>query len=383
MTHTSENAPSNRLTYNVNDNNDVDASTMTLPMSSAPAPVESSDPEPALAVFLAKTSEPAKPPTAENNGSESPRSSALFKSSEELAVLRSNINLMADQLQVLLQKEESEAAAARLLNQLSVRLREARSAQQLFSVAVTEARETLQADRAIVYLFDEQWKGTVVAESVAKGWKAALGDKIADPCFAERYVESYRRGRVSVITNVFEAGLTECHLGQLIPYGIRANLVVPILSNQKLLGLLIAHQCSGPRAWHETEVDFLAKFAIQVGYAYDQITVMEQQSTTARQANLLNRISSRIRETLRPKEIFNVATQETRDALQADRVIVYQFDEKWQGSVVSESIGRGWKASLGANIADPCFAERYVEPYRLGRVSATPNIYEAGLTPAS
>jgi len=46
-------------------------------------------------------------------------------------------------------------------------------------------REALESDRCVVYLFDEQWQGTVVAESVAPGWHRALGARIADPCFAD------------------------------------------------------------------------------------------------------------------------------------------------------------------------------------------------------
>jgi hypothetical protein len=40
----------------------------------------------------------------------------------------------------------------------------------------------------------------------------------------------------------------------------------------------------------------------------------------------------------------------------------------------------GWPKALGANIADPCFADKYVEKYLQGRVKAVEDIYEAGLS---
>jgi methyl-accepting chemotaxis protein PixJ len=302
------------------------------------------------------------------------------KPEDELAQLRGTISQVTNQLQELLQRGEAAAVVPRVLNRLTLMMREATTVPELLTTVVNEARTALRTDRVIVYTFDEKWQGTIVAESVGKGFKAALGAKIADPCFADRYVKPYLKGRISATPNIFEAGLTECHLKQLEPFGVKANLVVPILANQKLYGLLIAHQCDAPRQWVDIETEFFAQLALQLGYAIDQITVSAQQATSNRQATLLNQIVSKVRESLQPKEIFAVAADQSRQALQADRVVVYTFDEKWQGTVVGESVGRGWRAALGNAIVDPCFAERYVEPYRRGRVSATANIQEAGLT---
>jgi methyl-accepting chemotaxis protein PixJ len=302
------------------------------------------------------------------------------KTDEEMTLLRGNIYRITDQLQELLQKGEAAAVVPRVLNRLTLMMREASSLPELFSTVVNEARGALRTDRVIVYTFDANWKGTVVAESVGNGLPAALGAKIADPCFADRYVKPYLKGRISATPNIFEAGLTECHLKQLTPYGVKANLVVPILANQKLYGLLIAHQCDAPRQWVDLETDFFVQLARQLGYAIDQITVAAQQAASNRQAVQLNQIVSKVRESLQPDEIFAVASEQTRQALKTDRVVVYTFDEKWQGTVVAESVERGWRPAMGEMIVDPCFAERYVEPYRRGRVSATPNIFEAGLT---
>jgi len=303
-----------------------------------------------------------------------------LKSSETLADLRANINLVADKLEDLLETEETAANVARLLNKITFRLRDSQSQKDILNIAVTEAREALEADRVVIYAFDSNWKGTIIAEAVNRGYKAALGATIADPCFADRYVQRYQTGRISVTENIYQAGLTECHLKQLEPFQVKANLVVPIVANQKLFGLFIAHQCSAPRAWSEPEIDFFSQLASQISYSLVQVMLLEATETAAKQAKLLNEISSRIRENLNPDEIFSVAVAECREVLQADRVIVYSFDSSWQGTVVAESVVRGQAAALAQKINDPCFAQRYVQPYLRGRVSATENIYEAGLT---
>ncbi|MBF2099371.1 MAG: GAF domain-containing protein, partial [Gloeomargaritaceae cyanobacterium C42_A2020_066] len=295
--------------------------------------------------------------------------------------------ILLENQETLRRQQETAAQQARLINEITSEIRQSLRRAPIYETTVRAVRDALKADRCVVYLFDEQWQGTVVAESVAAGYPKALGALIADPCFADKYVEPYRRGRVQATPDIYHAGLTECHLKQLEPFGVRANLVAPIVVEGKLLGLLITHQCSGPRAWSELEIDFLRQVAAQAGFALDQAVLLEnqenlrrQQETAAQQARLLNELTSRIRQTLSRAAIYDTTVQEVREALQSDRCVVYLFDEQWQGTIVAESVTAGYPKALGAQIADPCFAENYVEQYRRGRVQATPDIRNAGLT---
>ncbi|WP_413160581.1 GAF domain-containing protein [Capilliphycus salinus ALCB114379] len=305
---------------------------------------------------------------------------------KELSVLRSNIDRRVNQLQALIEKEGAAAERAELINQITSRMRESLNLDDIFKTVVEDARAALQSDRVVVYQFDENWKGTVVAESVGLNWPIALGAEIADPCFADRYVEYYQKGRVKATANIYEAGLTDCHLAQLEPFAVMANLVAPILAKTTenptghLYGLLIAHQCSEPRHWAEAEVEFMRQLAIQLGYAIDQALLLQQQREATRIAQRLNQINAGLRKSLNIEDILTAAVEETRDALKSDRVVVYEFDANWKGTVIAESVDNQWPIALGAEIADPCFADRYIQPYLRGRVKATDNIFEAGLT---
>ncbi|UIE40526.1 GAF domain-containing protein [Leptodesmis sichuanensis A121] len=158
----------------------------------------------------------------------------------------------------------------------------------VYNLALQKIRELLAADRTIIYLFDEQWQGTVVAESVAKEYPTALGTNITDPCFVNSYVEKYRRGRVQALANIYEANLDLCYIGQLEPFEVKANIVAPILLHQRLLGLLCVHQCSGPRAWQEAEVNFLRQAAIELSFALEQVDLFEQKEQARLQAERLS-----------------------------------------------------------------------------------------------
>ncbi len=202
---------------------------------------------------------------------------------DEIATLGSNINSMADQLQTFIQGQAEEAERSQIIKEIILRIGQSLNSQDVFNTAVAEIRLALKTDRVVVYTFNASWQGTVIAESVADNFPRALGAKIADPCFADKYVERYRKGRVQATENIYAAGLTECHIKQLEPFAVKANLVAPILQGNELLGLLIAHQCDKPRAWQQSEIDLFSQLATQVGFAIDRAKLLEQQKAAKEQ----------------------------------------------------------------------------------------------------
>lgn len=211
---------------------------------------------------------------------------------DELATLGSNINQMAAKLQTARQNETEQARRkqrydkqAQLYAEVaSYRVSQFQDLDPVYNQAIQGAREILKTDRVVVYRFNPDRSGYVTAESVASGWPRALEAKFPDPCFIEGdYVERYRTGRVKATDNIYEAGLSECYIKQLEPFAVKANLVAPILKNEQLFGLLIAHQCSEPRAWQPYEISFLTELASQVGLAIDRVDALEQQKAAKEQ----------------------------------------------------------------------------------------------------
>ncbi|KOP27744.1 chemotaxis protein [Hapalosiphon sp. MRB220] len=280
----------------------------------------------------------------------------------------------------LLEQVDTKVDQAHIFIDITRRIRESLNEEDVLKATVEEVRKAISADRVIVYGFDSDWYGTVIAESVLPGLPKALRAKIKDPCFAEGYVEKYQKGRVQAINNIYEAGLTDCHLHQLKPFGVKANLVAPILKDDQLFGLLIAHQCSSPRNWLQYEIDLFAQVAMQVGFALDHARLLQRIDAEGTHTQLLADLIRRIRESLNEEDVLKATVEEVRKAISTDRVIVYSFDSDWYGTVIAESVLPGLPKALRAKIKDPCFAEGYVEKYQKGRVQAINNIYEAGLT---
>ena len=192
---------------------------------------------------------------------------------DELAMLGLTINQMAEKLMYLIERQTMLAKTSELISRIS-RARNIQQLQSPLNKFLAEVRSVIKADRLIFYQFDQDWFGTVIAESVAKGFPKAFGSKIEDPCFAQNYVDKYLRGRIQATRNIYEAGLTQCHLKQLEDFSVKSNLVIPIVLDKEtnketgeLIGLLIAHQCASTRLWTDPEIDYLKEVASQLGLA--------------------------------------------------------------------------------------------------------------------
>ncbi|MEA5502581.1 PAS domain S-box protein [Halotia wernerae UHCC 0503] len=95
---------------------------------------------------------------------------------------------------------------------------------------------------------------------------------------------------------------------------------------------------------------------------------------------LVMAIATRIRQSLNLDEVLNITVTEVRQFLRADRVFMYRFDPDYSGAVVVESVDKGWKSILNAQVQDTYFMETKGEEYRQGRIQVVEDIYIAGLT---
>ena len=65
--------------------------------------------------------------------------------------------------------------------------------------------------------------------------------------------------------------------------------------------------------------------------------------------------------------------------MQVDRTVIYQFNPDWSGFIAVESVAENFLSIVGMEIYDPCFGEAYVTLYQDGRITATEDVYNAGL----
>ena len=240
-------------------------------------------------------------------------------------------------------------------------LRQSIKQDDILDTSVKEVRKVLKCDRVVVYSLDRNQYGVVIAESVAPGYTKAFQKTIEDPCFETRYLEKYRDGRVRAINNIYEAGMSQCYIEQLENLEVKANLVTPILNEGKLFGLLVAHQCSDTRLWQDYEIRWMTQIATQVGFALDNAILLTKSRKSANATQLLKNFSLSIDQVDNRWQILKIAVEQIRKAMELDRVMVYQFDKDWNGTIVAESVIAGYPRAENSPVDIPYFARDYVQ----------------------
>ncbi|MBN3941275.1 methyl-accepting chemotaxis protein [Nostoc sp. NMS9] len=201
---------------------------------------------------------------------------------DELGVLSANINLMAEQLQVLVkeQQQELDVEGTKLLADITLRIRRILKTEDIYHAAVKEVQRILKTDRVIIYSLNPgTLAGVVVAESVNDNWPEMLGVQIEDSYFREHYLKSDRNEEVQAVADIHQDQSlknVDSYIQLLEKFAVKGYLIVPILAQEKLLGLLIAHHCETPRVWQQPEIDLFQQIATQVSYALEQAKLLEE-----------------------------------------------------------------------------------------------------------
>lgn len=302
--------------------------------------------------------------------------------------LRAQLQEQSRHLQLLDQQQH-------MLNRVISKIRASLDLETIFRTAAKETCKLLQVERVAVYRFFDDWGGEFVSEFefAEPGWNdlEALGKNTVwnDSYLQEHQGRRYCDNQPLVVTDVYEAGLSQCHLDILAQFHIRAYATVPIFIGQRLWGVLAAYQHSKPYEWQDTQVQFLMQVAAHLGFAVKQAELLVQAEQKAEelqvayeQQQVLFSLVTEIRETLDLDTLFKTMVRETRKTLQADRVGIFQFDPDSHynaGQFVAEHVLPGYDSAIATPVNDHCFGENYAVYYEQGRIQVIADIDAAGL----
>ncbi|MBE9198202.1 MULTISPECIES: response regulator [unclassified Nodularia (in: cyanobacteria)] len=99
---------------------------------------------------------------------------------------------------------------------------------------------------------------------------------------------------------------------------ISSSLIVPLIWQQELMAVLALHQCEQSRNWDKDEVNLVLMVVDQAALALSQAYAYEQVRALAKREALINTITTAIRSSLDPQDIFAAITQQLGQALQVD-----------------------------------------------------------------
>jgi two-component system, sensor histidine kinase and response regulator len=207
---------------------------------------------------------------------------------------------------------QQQVGQANLLNYIITQIHQTLDLPAILQATVEQVQIFLRADRLIIYQFEftatedrssrksfEAYNGSgkVAYESIGVDNIQSVLD-ITEPqdCFDNRELwDKYREGMTRAIDRVdITYAHDRCMLELMKRSQIQSKLVVPIVINNQLWGLLIAHQCRSPRQWQLRETEFLQQVAKQLALAIDR---SELYATTIDHTHELEqRVNERTRE---------------------------------------------------------------------------------------
>jgi GAF domain-containing protein len=135
---------------------------------------------------------------------------------------------------------------------------------KLIQATTDELRKLMNADRIVLYYFYYQWSGRVTFESLSDKKFSILGASGPDGCFNGEYAKLYEHGRIRAIPDIETEPIQPCHRDLLRELQVKANLVVPVLTERGLWGLLAAHHCQSTYNWRPSEISAMLTGAHQL-----------------------------------------------------------------------------------------------------------------------
>ncbi|MEY2857343.1 MAG: hypothetical protein RLZZ74_1655 [Cyanobacteriota bacterium] len=177
----------------------------------------------------------------------------------------------------------------------------------IFTITTQEIRQVLGCDRLIIYQFNDDWSGQILAESVGAGWISLLGSVNNAEILADGSVQADRcllrdwsrreEGDISqqysfllstegaqyiegqkftAVDDIYAQDFLDSYLQALEAYQAKAYLLVPVFQGEQLWGLLGAYQNEAARIWSEQEIELMRQIATHLAIALQQAEYISQ-----------------------------------------------------------------------------------------------------------
>ena len=242
------------------------------------------------------------------------QNSAAYKwQADEIETLRQlglQVGMAIEQIDYITQLQK-KAEQEQTINRISERIRQSLATDEVFQNVTQEIRQAVNVDRAIVYQFNADWSGQVVAESVGGGWVSLLVQQTDDAVLSgnrtqndrcvlrkwaskditetDTYLQSTKGGKYiqgeksTAIDDIYAKKFPECYIKSLEKYQAKAYIIAPIFIGDKLWGLLGVYQNDGPRTWGTADRAIIEQVATQVGVSLqlseylDRVMIQEKE----------------------------------------------------------------------------------------------------------
>ncbi|NJO42606.1 MAG: GAF domain-containing protein [Cyanobacteria bacterium CRU_2_1] len=257
----------------------------------------------------------------------------------------------------------------------AAQIHQAETTDALFRVTLTAIRHRLQADRVLIYRFQTEDRGEVLAESLVDGYTPCIGEFLPAIAFGADKPQIYQQ-RVVSLSDVTTNPLSPYQHQIMERFQVKASLSLPILLGQ-IWGLLVVQQCARPRQWLESDVTLLYQLVNELKLSLQRLNFL-----TERQ--VLTQVSDRIRQMFdsatQVQTACQTAIQEVRRLLNVERVCIYKFRPNYFGDFIYESESGGFPSLVGSAWEDTYVMEHKGGRFHNNEPFVVDDVYTAGLS---
>ncbi|MEA5601889.1 GAF domain-containing protein [Nostoc sp. UHCC 0252] len=204
------------------------------------------------------------------------------------------MNSIGEQVGQFIERKQAEEELQRqnlrsqLFTEITLKIRQSLQIKEILQISVTEVQKILHSDRVLIYQPLTDGSGSTVVEAVVSGWLAIKEKKLINTYFQaeytqQYYLQQYRQKRHLELADLDIVEIQKRHIELLEQFGVKSNLVIPILVKEELCGLLIVHQCGSSRQWSSFETHLLRQIADQVGIALAQAQMLYAETQQRRE----------------------------------------------------------------------------------------------------
>ena len=204
---------------------------------------------------------------------------------------------------------------------------------RVLNQATTRSAQAIQAHRCTILLMDETEKIKPLVSIYADGG-ALQGEEWER--MQTRIKETYQKVSLRrLAANLREVAIvnepqtyTKFPLGWTSDFGIQSLLMVPLISQNRVVGTMVYDQIDPNFTFRESQVDLAQTIAGQIATTIENANLFEQAVTRAERERQITEITAKIRSSNDPREIMETAINELRAALAESTIKAKQSAQK-------------------------------------------------------
>ncbi|MDF5718048.1 MAG: GAF domain-containing protein [Rhizonema sp. NSF051] len=291
-------------------------------------------------------------------------------------------DLQASQANVAVASQKDCKHEREWLSTVATRMRQAGNIDDVFRTLLIELRQYLHVDRALIYRFESEKQGTVIAESILFGYTPSQSLTLAAIAFGVDNQSSYQKHQVIAQNHAEQTEPNHYQLQLLQNFQVKTSLSIPIRLEEQVWGLLVVHQCKSDREWQEAEISLLYQIVTELTLVLQTREFRAQMQKQVDLAQYLSKAIDKIRSSWNLNTIFKTTVKEVRQLLNADRVGVFRFEPGTNfndGAMIVEDVALGYHSMLNIKIHEHCFGQDFASQYAQGRVQVIADIQDGTL----